>query len=181
MNPKEIADKIEEASGADILSLQQIKAYVWFPNNEGPTTFLVEGVCPLNPSLMVFAIFESDDAVRVYCLSTGTDPAKAEPPSCYTLDKRSPIFSRSVMNVQTFIHEVANEWSIVDTDSTTAANERDAVVVFLRNAPPGMFANAAAEAIEAGEHEETEDDDEVVTSVTTPAPSPSTAPAAKPS
>jgi hypothetical protein len=181
MNNQEVAARVEAASGVEIVSLQHIKAYVWFPNQDGPTTFVVEGPNPLNMALSVFAIFESDDGVRVYCLPTTPEAAKTELSSCYTLDKRSPIFSRAVMSEQTFINEVANEWAIVGTESTTAANEREAVVTFLRDAPPGMLANAAADVIEAGDHLEDDDDDENGVTAPPPPTASSTVPVAKPS
>jgi hypothetical protein len=167
MNLKEIADKIELLSGVSAVEQPLIQTFLWFngpPDDKGiphPTAFRVQQPCPFNPQLVVFSIYDEGDDINVYCLSLGqTEESKKYPPMRYVLDKRSPIFSGAPMSLGTFIHENANELMALSEDMTTAEKERTLVVQYLRNLPPGKFANDAAEDIENGEHEDEEEEDE---------------------
>lgn len=180
MKIEELTERIETMAGVTVADLPVIAFYSWFFGPDGSlTVFKLGDPCMFNPNLTVLAMFESDENVRIYGVAMGAPDPKS-PPTCYTLDKRGSTYSGASMNIERFIQEVASEWAIVDSDSTTAEKERERVVAFLRDAPPGMFANAAADAIEAGEHEDNDDDDAPDSTPAPPVPSETSA-ASKPS
>ena len=66
---------------------------------------------PINPSMLVFRIFEDSDEVRVYCIQTeeAKDGEKSYPPSCYHLQKSARVYSAHSMSLTMFIGELAEE------------------------------------------------------------------------
>jgi hypothetical protein len=66
---------------------------------------------PLNPSMLIFRIFEDSEEVRVYCIQT-EDPKEGEkafPPSCYHLQKSARVYSAHSMSLTMFVNELAEE------------------------------------------------------------------------
>jgi len=68
---------------------------------------------PLNPSMLIFRIFEDATEIRIYCLQVA-EPSKeagsvAYPPSCYHLQKSARVYTAHSMSFALFKEEIANE------------------------------------------------------------------------
>ena len=122
MKVDELTQKIEEASGLSIDELPRMSGFVWFGSVEfdattksvkpTPPIVVASGQeFPLKAGAIVYAMFQDNEVVRVYTLSR--DPAKASPPSRYTLTKAASTYGAEVMSLDTFIDEIAEEWQMV--------------------------------------------------------------------
>lgn len=154
---KDVLEKIETLSGADIVSLKHMAKYVWFAGPNGaPTVFAHGEDWPMAPekTVMILGMFQGDNDVRVYTLAVGDSK---HPPTCYTLDKRSPTMVCESMSLDTFIAEMADEWSVLDAEMSTAEKERESIVSFLQK----MNGDAVLVGlIEEGAHLEEEDEED---------------------
>jgi hypothetical protein len=183
VNLKELAEKIEKKAGVEILGLPMGVKFMARTPEGSMALFKVGEPWPLKDGSIIVAMFQSEEEIRAYTLAAGEDGANAQPPSRHTISKHQPAIFSEVMNIDTFVDEVANEWVMVNEGVSTAERERAAVVAFLREFKDrksnmtmfGLVGLNAADRIEAGDHlDDDEDDDDpeaVVPSAATPAAS----------
>jgi hypothetical protein len=185
VNIKELAEKIEKKAGVDVLSLPIGRRFMTRAPDGKMVIFEVEKPWPIpggqqlpQPSLdgsTIMGLFQGDDEVRVYTLFLGEAPKDGTvtpPPSRYTISKHQPAIFCEIMAIETFINEIADEWSTVDEGISTAERERAAVVGFCQaNLTKSGYELAGL--IANGEHiEDDEEDDESEAAVTSAPTSP---------
>jgi hypothetical protein len=180
VNIKELAEKIEKKAGVDVLALPIGRRFMTRAPDGKMVIFEVEKPWPITggqqlpqPSLdgsTIMGLFQGDDEVRVYTLFLG-ESKEPPPPSRYTISKHQPAIFCEIMAIETFINEIADEWSTVDEGISTAERERAAVVAYLQE---NISKSGYVLAIEIGEAKHIPDDDEeddepegAVTSVST--------------
>jgi hypothetical protein len=187
VNIKELAEKIEKKAGVDVLALPIGRRFMTRAPDGKMVIFEVEKPWPIpggqqlpQPSLdgsTIMALFQGDDEARVYTLFLGEAPKDGTvtpPPSRYTISKHQPAIFCEIMAIETFINEIADEWSTVDEGISTAERERAAVVAYLQE---NMSKSGYVLAIEIGEakhipDDEDEEDDEPEAAVTSAPTSP---------
>lgn len=112
----DLANEIALEAGIEGIEVPGIPKAVWF---RGPWSATAEGTdirhgspLPMNPMLVVFRMFEDAGEIRVYCLSLSKSPTEKgddAPPSCYKLNKASPVYTAHSMSLSLFRDEVAGE------------------------------------------------------------------------
>lgn len=136
MNIKELAEKIEKKAGVDVLALPIGRRFMAKAPDGKMALYEVEKPWPIaNDGSTIMALFQGDDDVRVYTLFLGEatkDGPPPPPPSRYTISKHQPAIFAEIMAIETFINEIADEWSTVDEGISTAERERAAVVAYLQ-------------------------------------------------
>jgi hypothetical protein len=116
--------RIQERAGVEITDLPQGAGLGWFPIPWDESHKYARSVSlwqrgqssPLNPAMMIIAIFDGDDEVRVYTLAIkGGDKGgdKPKPPTRYTLSKRSFQWFSEEMEADNFVQEFAEELTTV--------------------------------------------------------------------
>jgi hypothetical protein len=189
---KDIAERIEKKSGVSVtVRLQRAS---WFPRRSSmevapllasaseadrkellaslnPTVMVPGKDCPLSPARKVFEIFEDDSEFRVYTLSAELPPAR------YKLSKTAPLYSLAEMTMDTFINEIADEWSVVEAGMSTAQAEREKIVEYGESMEEGYSLDEFLSDIKEEVHLQEDDDEEEPESAPIP---PQEAPAAAP-
>jgi hypothetical protein len=172
---KDIAERIEKKSGVSVtVRLQRAS---WFPRRSSmevapllasaseadrkellaslnPTVMVPGKDCPLSPARKVFEIFEDGSEFRVYTLSAELPPAR------YRLSKEAPIYSLAEMTMDTFINEIADEWSVVEAGMSTAEAERAAILEYGENVEDGYPLAEFLSDIREEVHLQEDDDEE---------------------
>lgn len=178
MNIKELAEKIEKKAGVDVLALPIGRRFMTRAPDGKMVIFEVEKPWPIaNDGSTVMALFQGDDEVRVYTLFLGEaakDGPPVPPPSRYTISKHQPAIFSEIMAMETFINELADEWSTIDEGISTAERERAAVVEYLQ-ANISKSGYILAIEIAEGKHlpdDDDEEDDEPEAAVPSAATSP---------
>lgn len=187
---KDIADRIEKKSGVSVtVRLQRVS---WFPRRSSmevapllasaseadrkellaslnPTVLVPGKDCPMSPARKVFEMFEDDTEYRVYTLSAELPPAR------YKLSKEAPLYSLAEMTMDTFISEIADEWSVVESGMSTAQAERSVILAYGESLEEGYSLDEFLSDIKEEVHlqEDDEDDEEPGDSPeSTPEPAP---------
>jgi hypothetical protein len=138
------------------------------------TTLQVGGAWPLRAGMTIVAIFSDDDVHRVYAVQTleELNGGPSIPPTRYNCKRGVFDYDADVMHIDTFIDEIVNEWVGVEAGVSSAQQEQEIVVDYLRSLPPDYSVHQAATDIEQDVHhdgEEEEDEPEAPQSGPVPA------------
>ena len=177
MNIKELAEKVEKKAGVNVLALPLGQKFMTRSPKGEMILFEVDKPWPVaGDGSTIMVMFQGDDEVRVYTLFLGEAP-KDRPvpaPSRYTISKHQPAIFSEIMAMETFINELADEWSTIDEGISTAERERAAVVEYLQ-ANISKSGYILAIEIAEGKHlpdDDDEEDDEPEAAVPSAATSP---------
>jgi hypothetical protein len=116
MNTIELSKKIVAQSGTEDIDIPMLATIQWFAgpwDATAPMTVIRHNeTFPLNPAMLIFAMFQDDDEFRVYAL-----PIKAStppmPPTRYRLSKTNRVFSAESMSLGVFEEEMVDELQVL--------------------------------------------------------------------
>ena len=139
---KEFGEYIEENAATDINELPKCGSIGWFGPNGGFMFFEVFKPNPLDPSSTIYAIFQSDDTIRIYQLPGAVPtpaPAnwKVRPPSRWTLSRFAPTYvAEAFPSLDSLADAIVGEFDAVSEDATSADTELALVIDHLESMSP---------------------------------------------
>jgi hypothetical protein len=152
---------ILEDAGLDSLSEVPVATSCrWFPiaGQKDYSIWEVGKNTPVNPALVVFAIFQTEDVIKVYACSLSVPGKVPAPPHRLTLTKAAPTMVIEVIALDTFIEQVAGDLQEigggVDVDNALILAEA------IREALAAPDTNTAADILQKALKEYDEDVDE---------------------
>jgi hypothetical protein len=164
---KEFGQYIQDSAASDIDELPKCGTVGWFGPNQGFMYFEVFKPNPLDRFSTIFAIFQSDDTIRIYQLP-GAKPAdfpekdwKVRAPSRWTLTRVAPTYvSEAFSNLDTLADAIVAEFDELGEASTSADVELSRVLEFLEAASPLTPVRELVEQLGDLQHREIDDDDD---------------------
>lgn len=155
---KEFGEYIEENAATDINELPKCGSVAWFGPNGGFMFFEVFKPNPLDPSSTIYAIFQSDDTIRIYQLP-GAVPApapanwKVRPPSRWTLSRFAPTYvAEAYPSLDSLADAIVGEFDVVSEDATSADTELALVIDHLESMSPLADRTAVIDSLVNLEH-----------------------------
>jgi hypothetical protein len=164
---KEFGQYIQDSAASDIDELPKCGTVGWFGPNGGFMFFEVFKPNPLDRFSTIFAIFQSDDTIRLYQLP-GAKPAdvaekdwRIRPPSRWTLTRVAPTYvSEAFPSMDSIADAIIAEFDELGEESTSADAELAKVLEFIEAASPLTDRNTLLEQLGDLQHREVEDDDD---------------------
>jgi len=115
---------------------------------------------PFNDHMVVLGLFGDDDepSWRVYAVPV--EGPEDQKPVCYTLSRSAFVMDSDQMNIDTFVLEIANEWSRAYFGEPARTREKAAIIEYLNTLPVEHSIREAAQEIGDDLHLVSDDDDD---------------------
>lgn len=156
---QEFGAAVLEGVNVDIDDLPKGSMVAWFadPVSNRATIFRHQQPLPFDRHLVVIAIFQDTETIRVYALPAAPpDPKPADwkdaVPSRFTLTRSAPTYVAEVMNLDAMAALLIDEWDSLGS-SGGADEELASVTDWLRS----KGHETLADQLEAGDHHEEDD------------------------
>lgn len=133
MNNLELAAKIELDAGVKDISIPHLALISWFPGPWGKptdvaTTIKAGDEFPLNTSMVVFSMFQSELEYRIYAIPVKEVPnTPPSPPTRYRLAKATRTYGAESMSLDTFAEEMIGELRAVAGFTDEEPDEPDEI------------------------------------------------------
>jgi hypothetical protein len=163
---KEFGERIMVAAGVDVDELPHGVMFTWFgAPNGSPTVFRQGEPAPLDPQSRVIALFQNDDAARIYTIAlVPPDPKPADwkpkAPARYTFSKLAPTYFVETMTLEVMADEIGDEWSELADGVSSGQRELDAVIEHIEGLDEWVGKSTLIAELQGGLHHGVDGDDE---------------------